>query len=183
MAPMAGINVPSFCELLISNGCDFIYSALLTSYGIVRENKKTMEMKDTLPAGVDLVVQIFGGVPEVMAEAAAALDDPKRFAAIDVNMGCPAPKVIKCGGVALMKTPELAGRVVRAVAEKTSLPVTVKMRLGWDEASINFIELARICIDNGRRQSHCTRARARSALRANRTGHRSRASRKRSPCR
>ena len=154
MAPMSGVNAPSFCEMLRRRfGCDFIYTGLLTSHGIVRMNKKTAAHIHNLPGtrhDFTLIGQIFGAVPDIMARAAAKLEAVEKFAAIDINMGCPAPKVTKgAGGSALMKNPQLAADIVRAVSHAVSLPVTVKLRSGWDEATINFMEVAQRCVDAG----------------------------------
>lgn len=150
MAPMAGINTPAFCETLRDLGCPLIYTGLLTSHGLVRQNRKTMAYVSSLPSGVAFVAQIFGGVPEIMAEAAAALEATGRFAAIDINMGCPAPKVLKSNaGAGLMREPELAARIVGAAARAIKIPVTVKMRSGWDSGEINCVELAKRCAGEG----------------------------------
>jgi len=150
MAPMSGTNTPAFCTLLREFGCDFIYTGLLTSHGLVHQNRKTKEILRTLPGGVTLAGQIFGSNPDVMAEAARILEATGRVHMIDINMGCPVPKVVKTSaGCGLMREPELAGEIVRAVAAAIELPVTVKMRAGWDSGSINCIELARRCVGEG----------------------------------
>ncbi len=141
MAPMSDVNTPAFCSILRDHGCELIYTGLLTSHGIVNQNSRTFQFIDTLPEGVAYVGQIFGSVPEVMAEAARALEASGKFAAIDINMGCPVPKVVKTNaGVGLMREPELAGRIVRAVAGAVRIPVSVKIRAGWDSKEINCIE-------------------------------------------
>jgi tRNA-dihydrouridine synthase B len=153
MAPMAGVNVASFCHTLMDLGCGCITTGLLTSHGLARGQKKTMQLLDNMPPSrgdFALIGQVFGGEPEVMADAAAVLQETGMFRAIDINMGCPAPKVLKGnGGVALMAHPDRARAVVRAVVNATSLPVTVKMRLGMDDDSINFLDIARMAVDNG----------------------------------
>lgn len=150
MAPMSTVCVPSFCKILSRLGCDFMYTGLITSHGLLYENRKTEDLLSPFPEGADIIAQIFGADPEIMERAAARLEEKGRFAAIDINMGCPAPKVIKgAGGAALMRDPDLAGRIVRAVAARVRLPVTVKLRSGWDASSINCLELARVCLDNG----------------------------------
>jgi tRNA-dihydrouridine synthase B len=96
------------------------------------------------------VGQIFGSQPEYMARAAAALEATGMFAGIDINMGCPAPKVTKnAGGAALMRNPAQAADIVRAVVAATRLPVSVKIRSGWDADSVNYLELARVCEAEG----------------------------------
>lgn len=153
MAPMAGVNTASFCRILMDLGCRCITTGLLTAHGLARGQKKTLALLDNMPPSsgdFTLIGQIFGGEPEIMADAAAALESTGLFRAIDINMGCPAPKVLKGnGGVALMAHPDRAAEVVRAVAGATRLPVTVKMRLGMDGYTINFLDIARLCVDNG----------------------------------
>lgn len=152
MAPMAGVNTPAFCRMLIDNDCDFIYSGLLTSHGLVYSSTKTEEMLNSIPRaeGVTVSAQIFGAAPEIMAGAARIIEDTGRADAIDINMGCPVPKVVKTrAGVRLMRDPGLAAEIVAAVAGAVALPVTVKMRSGWDTGSMNFIEVARVCVDAG----------------------------------
>lgn len=150
MAPMAGINVPSFCELLIDCGCDFIYSGLLSSHALVRRDWDTAAIIDSFPGGIDFVAQIFGSDPAVMAASARRLADSGRVLGIDINMGCPVKKVNRTmSGAALMRDIPLAARVVRAVADAVQLPVSVKLRAGWSEAEINALDLARACVDSG----------------------------------
>lgn len=150
MAPMAGVNTLAFCELLRDLGCDFIYTGLLTSHGLLRNNPMTQKLLDCMPIGVTLSAQIFGSAPDVMADAARLLESTGKAAVIDINMGCPVPKVVKSSaGVGLMKETELAGRIVREVVAAVKIPVTVKMRSGWDDDSINCIELALRCEGEG----------------------------------
>ncbi len=152
MAPMAGVNTRAFCRMLIDNGCDFIYSGLLTSHGLVYSSNKTEDMIDSLPEAenLDVAAQIFGATPDIMAEAARIIEDTGKADIIDINMGCPVPKVVKTrAGVRLMQNPELAASVVAAVVKAVRLPVTVKMRSGWDSRSINCVEVARMCADAG----------------------------------
>jgi len=150
MAPMAGVNTPAFCDLLRDNGCDFIYTGLLTSHGLVRRNDKTGKILDELPSGVTLAGQIFGSDPAVMAASAQALIATGKVHLIDINMGCPVRKVVKSSaGARLMREPALAAEIVRTVAAAVKAPVTVKMRAGWDSNNINFLDLAARCRDSG----------------------------------
>lgn len=150
MAPMAGVNTPAFCEVLKREGCDFIYTGLLTSHGLIHQNKKTKYTIETLTRGVTLVGQIFGAVPDVMAASAGVLEATGAFAAIDINMGCPVPKVIKSNaGAGLMRDPKLAGQIVRAVRATIKIPVSVKIRSGWNETEINYLEMGKILEDSG----------------------------------
>lgn len=150
MAPMAGVNTPAFCEILKEEGCDFVYTGLMTSHGLIHKNKKSEYIMRTLTRGITLAGQIFGFVPDIMAEAARLLEATGAVSLIDINMGCPAPKVVKSSaGAGLMREPQVAVEILRAVVRAVSVPVTVKMRLGWNESSINFIELSKMCEDNG----------------------------------
>jgi nifR3 family TIM-barrel protein len=153
MAPMSGVNSPSFCEMLMRNGCDFIYTGLLTSHGVAAGGRKTFDLIRNLPDSSEtftLVAQIFGSQPDYMARAAAVLEATGKFAGIDINMGCPAPKVTKnAGGAALMRNPAQAADIVRAAVAATRLPVSVKIRSGWDANSLNYLEIARACEAEG----------------------------------
>ena len=146
---MAGIADRAFRELCINYGADYTVTEMVSAKGLTMGDKKSAELL-TLgdienPAGA----QIFGDDPEIMAQAAIrCLDFKPRI--IDINMGCPAPKIaMNGGGASLMKRPELAGEIVRAVSSAVSIPVTVKIRKGWDDESINAVELAKICEKNG----------------------------------
>lgn len=150
MAPMAGVNTPAFCEILKEEGCEFIYTGLLTSHGLIHKNNKTEYILETLTRGMTLIGQIFGAVPDVMGEAGRVLEATGTVAAIDINMGCPVPKVIKsCAGAGLMREPKLAGQIVRAVRASVNIPVSVKIRSGWNESELNYLEIAKICEDSG----------------------------------
>ena len=149
LAPMAGIADRAFRELCINYGADYTVTEMVSAKGLTMGDKKSAELL-TLgdienPAGA----QIFGDDPEIMAQAAIrCLDFKPRI--IDINMGCPAPKIaMNGGGASLMKRPELAGEIVRAVSSAVDIPVTVKIRKGWDDESINAVELAKICEKNG----------------------------------
>lgn len=146
---MAGIADRAFRELCINYGADYTVTEMVSAKGLTMGDKKSAELL-TLgdienPAGA----QIFGDDPEIMAQAAIrCLDFKPRI--IDINMGCPAPKIaMNGGGASLMKRPELAGEIVRVVSSAVSIPVTVKIRKGWDDESINAVELAKICEKNG----------------------------------
>lgn len=146
---MAGIADRAFRELCINYGADYTVTEMVSAKGLTMGDKKSAELL-TLgdienPAGA----QIFGDDPEIMAQAAIrCLNFKPRI--IDINMGCPAPKIaMNGGGASLMKRPELAGEIVRAVSSAVSIPVTVKIRKGWDDESVNAVELAKICEKNG----------------------------------
>ncbi len=109
-------------------------------------DKKTALLADTGEKERPIAIQIFGSDPEIMAEAAAKLGDPRRCDGIDINFGCPVPKIVNNGeGSALMRSPDLCYEIVRAVVDATSLPVSVKMRAGWDGEHLNAPEIAALC--------------------------------------
>lgn len=149
LAPMAGVADRAFRELCRSYGAAYTVSEMVSSKGLTLGDKKSAELltltEPERPAGV----QIFGNTPETMAAAAErTLQYEPDF--IDINMGCPAPKVASSGGGALlMKDPVLSEKIVRAVVGVSPVPVTVKMRTGWDEAHLNAVELAKRCEDAG----------------------------------
>ena len=149
LAPMAGVADRAFRELCRGYGAAYTVCEMASAKGISLGDKKSRELlsieKDERPAGA----QLFGNSPEIMAKAAeAALLFSPDF--IDINMGCPAPKVSNSnGGAWLMKNPQLAGEIVKAVVSVSTVPVTVKMRSGWDSEHINAVELAKICEQAG----------------------------------
>ena len=146
---MAGIADRAFRELCINYGAGYTVTEMVSSKGLTMGDKKSKELL-TLgeienPAGA----QIFGDDPEIMAQAAKkCLEFHPDI--IDINMGCPAPKIaMNGGGASLMKNPKLAGEIVKAVSDAVDIPVTVKIRKGWDDESITAVELAQIAEKNG----------------------------------
>jgi len=152
LAPMAGVSDAPFRRLVRSFGSGgLVVTEMIASKAMLHGNRATVRLAALDPIESPAAVQIHGEDPAVMADAARALADGGAVM-IDINMGCPVRKIIGSGsGSALMRNEALAGRIVRAVADAVSLPVTVKMRLGWDEASINAPRLARIVEDAGAR--------------------------------
>lgn len=149
LAPMAGVTDYAYRTICAGLGAEVTVTEMVSSRALVYQDKKsrTLLRKN---AGSACGVQIFGNDPAIMAEAAGLALEASGCDFIDINMGCPMPKVAGTGdGSGLMRTPELAGRIVRAVADAVSVPVTVKMRTGWDKGSINCVELAKICQENG----------------------------------
>ena len=149
LAPIAGIADRAFRELCINYGAGYTVTEMVSSKGLTMGDKKSKELL-TLgeienPAGA----QIFGDDPEIMAQAAKkCLEFHPDI--IDINMGCPAPKIaMNGGGASLMKNPKLAGEIVKAVSDAVDIPVTVKIRKGWDDESITAVELAQIAEKNG----------------------------------
>lgn len=149
LAPMAGIADRAFRELCINYGAGYTVSEMVSSKGLTMGDKKSGELL-TLgeienPAGV----QIFGDNPEIMAQA-AKMCIKYHPNIIDINMGCPAPKIaMNGGGASLMKNPLLAGEIIKAVNKAVDIPVTVKIRKGWDDENITAVELAKIAEKNG----------------------------------
>ena len=149
LAPMAGVADRAFRELCRDYGSAVSVGEMVSAKGLCYGDRKSGELLVLGEAERPGAVQLFGDDPDILAEAA------RRALAwrpdwIDLNMGCPAPKITGSGaGSALMKDPEKAGRIVRAVADAVPLPVTVKFRKGWDAAHVNAVEFARICEANG----------------------------------
>lgn len=149
LAPMAGVSDRAFRELCVSFGASYTVTEMVSSKGLVMGDKKSAQLL-TLGEGEKTAgAQIFGDDPEVMAQAAVKCLEFNPDI-IDINMGCPAPKVaMNGGGASLMKNPQLAGEIVKAVSSAVSVPVTVKIRKGWDDDSVNAVELAQILEKNG----------------------------------
>ncbi len=143
LAPMAGVADRAFRELCVEQGAAFTVGELTSAKGVVLGSKKSEELLAVSPKERPMASQIFGCDPKYMANAAiTALSYQPDF--IDINMGCPAPKVIASGGgSALMKNPTLAAEIVTAVKKAVDVPVTVKMRLGWDNNSIIAVDFAK----------------------------------------
>ena len=149
LAPMAGIADRAFRELCINYGAGYTVSEMVSSKGLTMGDKKSGELlilgEIENPAGV----QIFGDNPEIMAQA-AKMCIKYHPNIIDINMGCPAPKIaMNGGGASLMKNPLLAGEIIKAVSKAVDIPVTVKIRKGWDDENITAVELAKIAEKNG----------------------------------
>lgn len=167
LAPMAGVTDRTFRRICLAKGVDYTVSEMVSAKALCYEQKaKKKEYATSASAALasvfkedaPLAVQIFGSEPEFMAEAAAMLESgdyrgcisDATPAAIDINMGCPVKKIVSNGeGSALMKNPALAGDIVRAVAKRVSIPVTAKIRAGWDRNSKNAVEMAKILEDAG----------------------------------
>ncbi len=149
LAPMAGVSDRAFRELCVDFGAGYVVGEMVSSKGITYHNDKSIELLALSEKERPAAVQLFGYEPQIMAEAAkiAMKYDPDI---IDINMGCPAPKIAMNGsGSALMKNPPLCGEIVSAVKNAVSVPVTVKIRKGWDKHSINAVEVAQICEQAG----------------------------------
>ena len=153
LAPMAGITDWPFRLLCFEQGCDVAYTEMVSAMGYLyapRNHPATVSLLERRPGEPKLILQIFGKEADLMARAAEELSSLGRYDGIDINMGCPAHKVASSGeGSGMMRNPENAEKIVRAVVKASHLPVSVKMRLGWDDQHKNVVELARMCEDAG----------------------------------
>ncbi len=152
LAPMAGVSNPAYMKICEEMGVGYAVTELISAEAVVRNNSKTFEMLrgiETLKIPVG--IQIFGSSAPVMAQAAKILADMYPIQFIDINMGCPVPKVAvrSSAGSALLKNPNKVFEIVSQVVESISIPVTVKIRSGWDQESINACEIAKICEEAG----------------------------------
>lgn len=144
LAPMSGVSDLPFRRLVKRAGCGLVVSEMIASQAMIRENRQTLRMVETEPEEFPMAVQLAGCEPEVMAEA-AKLNEDRGAAVVDINFGCPVKKVVNGhAGSSLMRDEALAGRILEAVVKAVRIPVTLKMRLGWDETNRNAPNLARI---------------------------------------
>lgn len=145
LAPMAGVTDKAFRIICREHGAGLVYTEMVSSKGLYYGSKRTEIMLDIDDREAPIAVQIFGSDPEIMGEMAEIISENSKVALIDINMGCPAPKIIKnCEGSALMREPGLAENIIKKTVLKSKKPVTVKFRKGWDEASINAVEFAKM---------------------------------------
>lgn len=149
LAPMSGVSDMPFRRLVKRCGAGLVVSEMIASQAMIRANRQTMKMSTSCAEEFPMAVQLAGCEPEVMAEA-ARLNEDRGAAVIDINMGCPVKKVVNGdAGSALMKDEQLAGRILDAVVKAVKVPVTLKMRTGWDERNRNAPKLAKIAEDAG----------------------------------
>ena len=148
-APMAGVTDLPFRLLLKEQGCGLVYTEMVSAKAIYYNNKNTEALMEIDERERPIALQIFGSDPELMGEMAKKIEE-RPFDILDINMGCPVPKVVNNGeGSALMKQPLLAGRIIEAVAKAVKTPVTVKIRKGFDDDHVNAVEMARIAQESG----------------------------------
>lgn len=144
LAPMAGVTDLPFRLLCKEQGCGLMCTEMVSAKALLYHNKNTRELLETRETERPVAVQLFGSDPELMGEMAAVLE-AGPFDIIDVNMGCPVPKIVKNGeGSALMRDPKRVEAILSAMVKKVKKPVTVKFRKGFDETSVNAVEIARI---------------------------------------
>lgn len=149
LAPMAGVADRAFREICKEMGASYVVSEMVSSKGVSYKNERSTELMEISEIEHPCAVQLFGNEPDTMAVAAktAMQFNPDI---LDINMGCPAPKISGNGcGCALMKTPRLCGEIVKAVVEAVDVPVTIKIRKGYDDETLTALEVARYCVDNG----------------------------------
>jgi len=150
LAPVAGYSDAAFRSVCADAGCDLAFTEMVSSEALTRGHLKTEVLLAREENEPDYAVQLFGARPETMARAAQIVAERWRPAIIDVNCGCPVPKIVKSGaGSALMRDPERIRAIVEAMSAAVRVPVTVKIRLGWDDSSINYLEAAAAAVEGG----------------------------------
>lgn len=149
LAPMAGVTDLPFRLICKEMGCGLVYTEMVSAKGMFYNSKNTHKLLETDEKERPLAVQIFGSDPKILAKTAKDFEN-SSIDIIDINMGCPAPKIVKNGeGSALTKNPDLVGEIVRSVASSQIKPVTIKIRKGFDENHVNAVEIAKIAEKNG----------------------------------
>ncbi len=154
LAPMAGVTDRSFRRICRRFGAEYTVTEMVSAKALHYQDEKSLELAKIPLDDQPSSVQLFGHEPDILQEAIGKILTPREYSAksiaIDLNMGCPMKKIVNNGdGSALMKTPELAGRLIRAAVEASDVPVTVKIRTGWNESFRNAVEIAKIAEDNG----------------------------------
>lgn len=149
LAPMAGVTDRAFREICSLFGVAYFTSEMISAKGLIYNSQKTFRMLERSESESPFAIQLFGNDPEDFKKAVYLLSESKPDV-IDINMGCPATKIVKeNSGSALMKDPKLCGEIVKATVNESKVPVTVKIRSGWNKNSINAVEVAKICEYNG----------------------------------
>lgn len=146
LAPMAGVTDYPYRQIVREMGCELLYTEMVSSKGLVYGSDRTASLLEySTGEGGLIAVQIFGEEPEFMAKAARLVVEKVHPDLIDINMGCPTPKIVKNGsGSALMKDPDLAGDIITAVVKAVQIPVTIKIRKGWNKEDVNAVEIAKV---------------------------------------
>ena len=149
LAPMAGVTDLPYRLLCKEQGAGMMCTEMVSAKGLYYGNRKSEPLMATDPKEIPVAIQIFGSDPDIMGQMAAKVNDG-RFQMIDINMGCPVPKIVNNGdGSALMKNPKLAGKVIKAVVDAVDIPVTVKIRKGFNDDLVNAPEMAQVAQENG----------------------------------
>ncbi len=142
LAPMAGITAHPFRLLVKEQGCPLVYSEMISAKGLLYNNRRHHDLLYYTEEERPIGFQLFGSQPQILAQAAVMLEN-RGADFIDLNLGCPTPKITRNGeGGALMRNPELCSEIFKAVVGAVSCPVTVKLRKGWNEAEVNAVEIA-----------------------------------------
>lgn len=163
LAPMAGITSTTYRRICKKMGAGLVVAEMVSDKALVYESKKTYELLKMYEDERPISQQVFGGDAETMGKAAKIIEEYMHPDTIDINMGCPVPKVAvkNNAGSNLLKTPDRVREIVESVVKSVSVPVTVKIRSGWDEKNINAVEIAKICESAGA-SAICIHARTRS---------------------
>ncbi|MGB5749919.1 MAG: tRNA-dihydrouridine synthase, partial [Desulfobacterales bacterium] len=149
LAPLAGITNLPFRLLAKEAGCGLVCSEMISSHGLVYRSEKTLKLLDSALEEKPLSVQIFGAKPDIMAEAAAIVESSGADI-VDINFGCSVRKVLRTGsGAALMRTPDLAQELLKAVRRAVRIPLTIKIRSGWDASGAQAVNISRIAENCG----------------------------------
>lgn len=149
LAPMAGVTDLPYRIICKEMGCGLVFSEMVSAKALFHNNKNTETLLEIDGKERPVALQLFGSEPELMAAMALKIQD-RPLDIIDVNMGCPVPKVVNNGeGSALMKRPKLVGEIVKAMSSALDKPLTIKIRKGFDDDNINAVEIARMAEDNG----------------------------------
>lgn len=150
LAPMAGVTDYPFRRICKEMGCGLLYTEMVSAKAILYKNKNTEPLLKTDESEHPIAVQIFGSDPDIMGDMAKKLEEEREFDIIDVNMGCPVPKIVNNHeGSALMKEPKLVEQILRNIVSKVTKPVTIKIRKGFDDDHVNAVEIAKIAEDCG----------------------------------
>ena len=148
LAPMAGITDLPYRLIMKEFGAGLVFTEMVSANGLIRDGVRTRELLRSAPEERPLGIQLFADSPDVLARAAAMVSEDGEL--IDVNMGCPVKKVVRSGaGSALLQNPILIGKIVAAVRKATPLPLTIKIRSGWDQQTVNYLEIGRIAEEEG----------------------------------
>lgn len=149
LAPMAGVTDMPYREICSMMGAGMVCSEMVSAKAILYNNKKTDALMEIADDEAPVSVQLFGNDPEIISEIAKRIEE-RPFAILDINMGCPVPKIVNNGeGSALMKNPKLVGKIIESTAKAISKPVTVKIRKGFNDNLVNAVEIARIAQESG----------------------------------
>lgn len=150
LAPMAGVTDYPFRRICKEMGCGLLYTEMVSAKAILYKNKNTEPLLKTDESEHPIAVQIFGSDPDIMGDMAKKLVEEREFDIIDVNMGCPVPKIVNNHeGSALMKDPKLVEQILKNIVSKVTKPVTIKIRKGFDDDHVNAVEIAKIAEDCG----------------------------------